>query len=311
MLYILYTSGTTGKPKGIVHTTGGYLVGAYATTKLGLRPEGRRRLLVHGRHRLGHRPQLRRLRPARQRRDGADVRRRARLAAEGSLLGAHRALRRHGLLHRADRDPRVHALGHRVARAARSLVAAAARIGRRADQPRSVDLVPPAHRRRALPGRRHLVADRDRHDHDHAAARRHDARSPGRRRRPFPGISRRDPQRSRATRVDVGRRPARADAAVAGDAARHLRRSRALRPAVLEQVGPTASTSPATAPSVDDDGYFWLLGRVDDVLNVAGHRIGTMEVESALVDHPERRRSGGRRHARTRSRARRSRRSSR
>ncbi|MGH9409685.1 MAG: acetate--CoA ligase [Vicinamibacterales bacterium] len=37
---------------------------------------------------------------------------------------------------------------------------------------------------------------------------------------------------------------------------------------------------------VDDDGFYWLLGRVDDVLNVAGHRIGTMEVESALVDHP-------------------------
>ena len=36
---------------------------------------------------------------------------------------------------------------------------------------------------------------------------------------------------------------------------------------------------------LDDDGYFWLLGRVDDVLNVAGHRVGTMEVESALVDH--------------------------
>jgi acetyl-CoA synthetase len=35
-----------------------------------------------------------------------------------------------------------------------------------------------------------------------------------------------------------------------------------------------------------DDGYYWILGRVDDVLNVAGHRIGTMEVESALVDHP-------------------------
>ncbi|HEX3067833.1 MAG TPA: acetate--CoA ligase [Thermoanaerobaculia bacterium] len=35
----------------------------------------------------------------------------------------------------------------------------------------------------------------------------------------------------------------------------------------------------------DEDGYFWLLGRVDDVINVAGHRIGTMEVESALVDH--------------------------
>ena len=36
----------------------------------------------------------------------------------------------------------------------------------------------------------------------------------------------------------------------------------------------------------DEEGYFWLLGRVDDVLNVAGHRIGTMEVESALVSHP-------------------------
>jgi len=35
----------------------------------------------------------------------------------------------------------------------------------------------------------------------------------------------------------------------------------------------------------DEDGYFWILGRIDDVLNVAGHRIGTMEVESALVDH--------------------------
>ena len=37
---------------------------------------------------------------------------------------------------------------------------------------------------------------------------------------------------------------------------------------------------------VDEDGYFWLLGRVDDVMNVAGHRISTYEVESALVDHP-------------------------
>lgn len=36
----------------------------------------------------------------------------------------------------------------------------------------------------------------------------------------------------------------------------------------------------------DEEGYFWFMGRVDDVMNVAGHRIGTMEVESALVDHP-------------------------
>ena len=37
---------------------------------------------------------------------------------------------------------------------------------------------------------------------------------------------------------------------------------------------------------LDDEGYLWLLGRVDDVMNVSGHRISTTEVESALVDHP-------------------------
>ncbi len=36
----------------------------------------------------------------------------------------------------------------------------------------------------------------------------------------------------------------------------------------------------------DADGYFWVMGRIDDVVNVAGHRLGTMEVESALVSHP-------------------------
>src|SRR6185369_15664334 len=42
---------------------------------------------------------------------------------------------------------------------------------------------------------------------------------------------------------------------------------------------------PGDGAKRDDDGYYWILGRVDDVLNVAGHRIGTMEVESALVEH--------------------------
>ena len=37
---------------------------------------------------------------------------------------------------------------------------------------------------------------------------------------------------------------------------------------------------------LDNDGYFWILGRIDDVLNVSGHRLGTMEIESALVAHP-------------------------
>jgi len=38
---------------------------------------------------------------------------------------------------------------------------------------------------------------------------------------------------------------------------------------------------------VDEDGYYWLMGRIDDVINVSGHRIGTAEVESALVSHPK------------------------
>ena len=66
-LFILYTSGTTGKPKGITHGTGGYLTGVYASTQCGVRPQGRRRFLVHGRHRLGDRTLVRRVRPAGER----------------------------------------------------------------------------------------------------------------------------------------------------------------------------------------------------------------------------------------------------
>jgi acetyl-CoA synthetase len=43
---------------------------------------------------------------------------------------------------------------------------------------------------------------------------------------------------------------------------------------------------PGDGAKRNEDGYYWVIGRIDDVLNVAGHRIGTMEVESALVDHP-------------------------
>lgn len=43
---------------------------------------------------------------------------------------------------------------------------------------------------------------------------------------------------------------------------------------------------PGDGAKVDKDKYFWILGRVDDVINTAGHRISTMEVESSLVEHP-------------------------
>jgi acetyl-CoA synthetase len=42
---------------------------------------------------------------------------------------------------------------------------------------------------------------------------------------------------------------------------------------------------PGDGAKRDEDGYFWIMGRVDDVINTAGHRLGTMELESALVDH--------------------------
>ena len=43
---------------------------------------------------------------------------------------------------------------------------------------------------------------------------------------------------------------------------------------------------PGDGARIDDDGYFWILGRVDDVVNVSGHRIGTAELESVFVEHP-------------------------
>ena len=53
---------------------------------------------------------------------------------------------------------------------------------------------------------------------------------------------------------------------------------------------PTSSSFPGNyftgdGARKDEDGYYWLMGRIDDVINVSGHRIGTAEVESALVSH--------------------------
>ena len=82
---------------------------------------------MHRRHRLGHRPLLHRLRPARQRCDPGDVRRRAELPGLRPLLGHHRANTGHDLLHRTDRHPRASSSGATISRAARSFIAPTAR----------------------------------------------------------------------------------------------------------------------------------------------------------------------------------------
>jgi acyl-coenzyme A synthetase/AMP-(fatty) acid ligase len=54
----------------------------------------------------------------------------------------------------------------------------------------------------------------------------------------------------------------------------------------LEELGGTYYFAGDSA-NRDVDGYIWIMGRIDDVLNVSGHRLGTMEIESALVANPK------------------------
>ena len=239
---------------------------------------------MHGRHRLGDRTLYMVYGPLRQRRHGRDVRGRARLAGQGPVLGDHREVRRHDLLHRAHGDPRVHEMGRRAIPAGTTSRSCAcwARVG----EPINPEAWMWYHEH--IGGERCPIVDTW-----------WQTETGGIMITPLPGVTTTKPgighrRRSRASMPSSGR----GGQARAGSAAA-TSRSPARGPGCCAPSGATTSATGrptgASGPDVyfpgdgakrDEDGYFWILGRVDDVLNVAGHRIGTMEVESALVDHP-------------------------
>ena len=208
------------------------------------------------------------------------------------LVGDRREVRRDDLLHRPDGDPHVHEVGRRTSPPSTTCprCGCSARWASRSTPKPGSGIT--RHRRRTLPHRGHLVADRDRRHHDHAAARR-DHVKPGSATFRCPASAR----RSSTTRAQVARGGGYLTLRGRGRACcAASRATRALRRDLLERFG--AATSPATARKRDDDGYFWLLGRVDDVMNVSGHRISHHRGRVRAGQPPGGRRGRGRRQQR-------------
>ena len=229
-LFILYTSGSTGKPKGIMHTTAGYNLFAKKTFEWVFDHPRRGRLLVYGRHAAGSpataTSSMARCRPARPccMYEGAPN-----WPDEGrfwEMIEKYRV----NIFYTAPTAIRTFIKwgDHWVDKHDLSSLRLLGTVGE-GHQSRGLDVVSPQDRRRALPDRRHLVADRDRRDHDEPAARRD--------RRPSPAVApSRCPASCRRSSTTTGkpvpagqRRLAGDHQALAGHAARHLGRRRALQ----------------------------------------------------------------------------------